>query len=118
VPEPCRIQHECTVLTQANAQPTADAAKQQVDAAAASVEKNIPVLADKAAEDITNVAGAVGDSTRQAAADISKTVEEVAKDIEARVFSSQCSKGRAAKSRRYLQCASSWIAARLWWCPG
>lgn len=76
--------HSHVLSLQANAQPRADAASEQVDAAAASVEQNVPELAEKAAQDITDVAFAVGNASRRVAADVSKTVENVAKDIEVR----------------------------------
>ena len=52
-----------------------------MDTAAAAVEEIVPKLADKATEDITDVAGAAADSTRQAAADVSKTIEDMAHDV-------------------------------------
>lgn len=41
-------------------------------------------MADKATEDIKDVAAATGDATKQAAADVSKTIEDVAHDVEVR----------------------------------
>jgi hypothetical protein len=44
----------------------------------------VPELADKATEDIERVAAATSDATKQATQDVSKTIQDVAHDVEVR----------------------------------
>jgi hypothetical protein len=44
----------------------------------------VPELADKATEDIERVAAATSDATKQATQDVSKTIQDVAYDVEVR----------------------------------
>jgi hypothetical protein len=47
-----------------------------------AAQLQVPELADKATEDIERVAAATSDATKQATQDVSKTIQDVAHDVE------------------------------------